>query len=477
MDEKYRISQSFKEIEAHIAHKLTVEHLANHACFSRCHYSRLFRELVGSTVMEYVTKRRLTLAGKALLETNQTVLDIALQFGFDSHEGFTRSFKAYMGITPTEYRKYRLATITQPIGKEKSAMLYAKITNSVIRELNQFIVMVKEAAKSAENCGITIYQPFWNSIAHATGQLAGQIESMLGQIGRIADHPDELNRGLQIISAMDHIAWQTNLLVFHIGITISRGQPQDIEAQKLLCEIFDRLMQASQLKKEKITEFMWALATRIMDDMKKSAQEHIATIAGDCNRAAQQIQGHAYIQEGLRTMAEEISNMPFHHVTVSMLEGHLSQIQIISLATQIDGYRNPDVSASFDGIQSAETSLHEAVSFFQMFSKADTHWALQKKGDHQYNAEWAALLLFYLKGEVSDEKLGKLLSVRQKAELNAICDSLSACVKGMTKAEEQGQISSILHWVKEQLAHKAVELKKMGGVIQFLSAQIEKLIL
>ena len=102
------ILKSLEIIENRILEKLTVENLASSVHFSKYHYQRLFREIVGDTVMEYVTKRKLTLAGKSLLETNDTVLNIALKYGFDSHDGFTRSFKAYMGVTPSQYRNYEI---------------------------------------------------------------------------------------------------------------------------------------------------------------------------------------------------------------------------------------------------------------------------------------------------------------------------------------------------------------------------------
>ena len=78
------ILHSLEVIETNISEKLTVEHIANSVHFSKFHYQRLFREMVGGSVMEYVTKRKLTLAGKELLETNAAVVDIALKFGYES---------------------------------------------------------------------------------------------------------------------------------------------------------------------------------------------------------------------------------------------------------------------------------------------------------------------------------------------------------------------------------------------------------
>ena len=76
-----------------------------------------------------MTKRKLTLAGRALLATDATILDIALDHGYDSRDSFSRSFKAYIGVTPTEYRKYGLTAIRQKTVKEKKSMMYSKNTD------------------------------------------------------------------------------------------------------------------------------------------------------------------------------------------------------------------------------------------------------------------------------------------------------------------------------------------------------------
>ena len=89
--------------------------------FSKYHYQRIFREAVGDSVMGYVARRRISLAAMELARTDASVLKIALKYGYDSHEGFTRSFRSHMGITPTEYRKYHLSTGTFKMQEGKSA--------------------------------------------------------------------------------------------------------------------------------------------------------------------------------------------------------------------------------------------------------------------------------------------------------------------------------------------------------------------
>jgi len=104
------IFKSLEIIENRIHEKLTVNSIAKSVFISQYYYGRLFKDLAGDSVMEYVTKRKLSLAGMELINSNKNILEIALKYGYDSHEGFTRSFKAYMGISPKEYRKCTIIT-------------------------------------------------------------------------------------------------------------------------------------------------------------------------------------------------------------------------------------------------------------------------------------------------------------------------------------------------------------------------------
>ncbi len=83
---------------------------------------------------------------KSLPHKETTILEIALKYGYDTHEGFTRSFRAYMGVTPAEYRKYHCAVSSPAVPKERCVMMYSKVTDEMLRELNALIVQAKEAA-------------------------------------------------------------------------------------------------------------------------------------------------------------------------------------------------------------------------------------------------------------------------------------------------------------------------------------------
>lgn len=98
------VSRMQAYIERHIAEPITAKQLADEAGYSQFHAARLFKRLTGLPPFEYIRSRRLTLAALSLRDGDRRVLDVALDFVFDSHEGFTRAFAHRFGLTPSEYR-------------------------------------------------------------------------------------------------------------------------------------------------------------------------------------------------------------------------------------------------------------------------------------------------------------------------------------------------------------------------------------
>lgn len=88
--------------------EITVQEIASNAGFSIDYFNRIFLSHTGFTVTAYVNYIRLKKASEFLRCTDKTVLEIALEVGYNSHEGFIKAFKKKYGMTPSEYReKYR----------------------------------------------------------------------------------------------------------------------------------------------------------------------------------------------------------------------------------------------------------------------------------------------------------------------------------------------------------------------------------
>jgi len=91
-------------IEDNLAQNHSPEKLSKVAALSTFYFQRLFTRLVKRPVNEYVKMRRLARACDILEDNSKRILDIALNYGFNSHEHFTKTFKSAFGITPEEYR-------------------------------------------------------------------------------------------------------------------------------------------------------------------------------------------------------------------------------------------------------------------------------------------------------------------------------------------------------------------------------------
>jgi AraC family transcriptional regulator len=92
-------------IERHITEPITLYMLAQTAGYSPWHAARIFKELIGKTPFEYIRELRLSRAAVKLRDEDTRVIDVALDFVFDSHEGFTRAFSKQFGMSPRHYSK------------------------------------------------------------------------------------------------------------------------------------------------------------------------------------------------------------------------------------------------------------------------------------------------------------------------------------------------------------------------------------
>ena len=92
-------------IKHHHDEGLTLKTLSRKFGYSEFYMTRKFREISGLSFRDYLRRRRLALALIQVRDSDRTILDIALDYGFSSHEAFTRAFKSLYGVTPSEYRK------------------------------------------------------------------------------------------------------------------------------------------------------------------------------------------------------------------------------------------------------------------------------------------------------------------------------------------------------------------------------------
>ena len=90
---------------------LTLRSLARTLGYSDFHMTKKFRQITGLSLREYLRTRRLAFALAEVRDTDRRLLDIALDYGFSSHEAFTRAFRAEYGRTPADYRRKPVAVV------------------------------------------------------------------------------------------------------------------------------------------------------------------------------------------------------------------------------------------------------------------------------------------------------------------------------------------------------------------------------
>lgn len=100
-----RILRVLTYIQRHLDEPLELNELAAIAYFSPFHFHRVFRGLVGESLMEHIRRLRLERAAHRLRTTGRSILDIALEAGYETHESFTRAFRSQFGLAPSSARE------------------------------------------------------------------------------------------------------------------------------------------------------------------------------------------------------------------------------------------------------------------------------------------------------------------------------------------------------------------------------------
>lgn len=101
-----RINKALQFIEENLDQTIQLDDVAQASHFSRYHFHRIFHALVGETVNDYVSRKRMEKAASCLVyKPEMSVSAVAEAGGFSSSANFSKAFKLYFGVSPTELRK------------------------------------------------------------------------------------------------------------------------------------------------------------------------------------------------------------------------------------------------------------------------------------------------------------------------------------------------------------------------------------
>ncbi len=104
MEPLKQFNLAMQYIEANLDGEIDFEQVARLACCSEYHFRRVFSFLSGMPLSEYIRRRRLTQAAVELLHSDMRVIDLAVKYGYDSPDAFSRAFQGLHGVTPTQAR-------------------------------------------------------------------------------------------------------------------------------------------------------------------------------------------------------------------------------------------------------------------------------------------------------------------------------------------------------------------------------------
>jgi len=182
-------------IERHLSDALSIREIAAQVFLSPYYFQRVFHAVCGMTLSEYIRGRRLTFAAQELQEGGVRVIDVAIKYGYDSPDSFTRAFQRFHGVPPSKIRDCGQLRRILPIRLDD---MEEKMIEYRIVEKPAFTLMGVQRAFRGE----TSYQEipkFWQEWMDQ-----GQERPVLGMYGVCIDSDGE---SFDYLIADDYVPW------------------------------------------------------------------------------------------------------------------------------------------------------------------------------------------------------------------------------------------------------------------------------
>lgn len=162
------IGDSVQYIEDHITEDVTTDEVAKAVGVSTFYFQKGFSMLCGFSPAEYIRNRRLALAGNDLLITNEKIIDIAMKYGYDSPDSFTKAFTRFHGVSPSSVRRDGALLKTFAPLKLRISLEGGYLMDYKIVKKDEFTVLANAKEFSYEGAKGTVPQ-FWQE-HHQSGK-------------------------------------------------------------------------------------------------------------------------------------------------------------------------------------------------------------------------------------------------------------------------------------------------------------------
>lgn len=181
MDTLENMKNAIDYIEDHLDDEIDYVRVAQIALSSQYHFQRMFAFLTGVPLSEYIRRRRLTLAAFDLQNSKEKIINIALKYGYNSPDSFSRAFMAMHGIKPSKARKNGISLKAYPRVTFSISIKGVVEMNYRIEQKNSFAVVgVKQRFSHVDGLGESIGKMWSETPGETIAQIAELGNGLVG---------------------------------------------------------------------------------------------------------------------------------------------------------------------------------------------------------------------------------------------------------------------------------------------------------
>lgn len=217
------IRKTIDYIENHLLEEINNHELGKEVAISPFYLQKGFKVMTGITISEYIRNRRLYLAALDLILKDEKIIDVALEYGYESAESFTRAFSRFHGISPTGIKKNSSKIKSFLPFKITISILGGNTMDYVVEKMNAFKVVGMKRRFNFDNAFEQI-PLFWEEFCNIYMQGKGPNENqhvvnrcMIGEFGVCISKPDDESEFDYLIAGkFDEKEVPTDMVVYEI---------------------------------------------------------------------------------------------------------------------------------------------------------------------------------------------------------------------------------------------------------------------